>query len=138
MGTLTRFGVSLDDELLEAFDELCASRSYSNRSEAIRDLIRAAISTNRWDKENSGAGVLSLVYDHHKHDLARRLMRIQHDDHDIIITTIHIHVDHDNCLEVLVLKGAPPKVTGLAQKLISCRGVKYGVFNPVPNGGEIV
>ena len=105
MGKLVRFGVSLDEDLLEPFDALCARKSYSNRSEAIRDLIRKALVEDDWrDAGGQGAGTLTLVYDHHKNDLARRLMKIQHDDHDIIVTTLHVHLDHYNCLEVLVLK----------------------------------
>lgn len=138
MGKFIRFGVSLDKELLESFDELLVAKGYDNRSEAIRDLIRGALAENSWGKEDTCAGVLTLVYDHHKFDLARRLMHIQHEEHDIIVTTMHIHVDHDNCLEILVLKGDSGRVPGLAQRLISCKGVKYGVFNPAPNGGEIV
>lgn len=111
MGTLTRFGVSLDEDLLEPFDELCRSKGYFNRSEAIRDLIRKALVQETWQtSQGQGAGTLTLVYDHHKNDLARRLMRMQHDDHDIIVTTLHVHLDHYNCLEVLVLKGEAARV----------------------------
>lgn len=138
MGKLRRFGVSLENDLLESFDALCADKGYANRSEAIRDLIRGALAQDRWGGSGVGGGVLTLVYDHHKHDLARRLTRIQHDCHDIIITTMHIHLDHDNCLEILVLKGDVQRVRSLSQKLISCKGVKYGVFNPAPEGGDVV
>lgn len=138
MSKLTRFGVSLDEELLERFDELCASRSYSNRSEAIRDLIRGALSQAGWGQTGFGSGVLTLVYDHHKFDLARRMAGIQHEDHDIIIATMHFHIDHDNCLEILAIKGAVSRVRDLVQKLISCKGVKYGVFNPAPEGRDLV
>ena len=104
MGKLTRFGVSLDEELLAPFDELCRAKGYSNRSEAIRDLIRKALVQEAWQpSQGQGAGTLTLVYDHHKNDLARRLMRMQHDDHDIIVTTLHVHLDQYNCLEVWVL-----------------------------------
>ena len=96
MGNLARFGVSLDEDLLEPFDQLCKRKSYPNRSEAIRDLIRKALVEERWSNDASGAGTLTLVYDHHKNDLARRLMTIQHDDHDLIVTTLHVHLDHYN------------------------------------------
>lgn len=138
MSKLTRFGVSLEQELLDEFDQLCASRGYSSRSEALRDLIRASLAETQWTKADSCGGSLTLIYDHHKHDLARRLMAIQHDSHGLIIASLHVHLDHDNCLETLVLKGAPADVTALAQNLISCRGVKYGVFNPAPNGKDII
>lgn len=138
MGKLTRFGVSLDEALLEPFDELCRIKGYSNRSEAIRDLIRKALVQEAWQTaQGQGAGTLTLVYDHHRNDLARRLMRMQHDDHDIIVTTLHVHLDHYNCLEVLVLKGEAARVRALAERLISCRGVKHGTFSVTTTGQDL-
>ncbi|RRD69189.1 MULTISPECIES: nickel-responsive transcriptional regulator NikR [unclassified Desulfovibrio] len=137
MGKLVRFGVSLSEDLLEPFDNLCRHKSYSNRSEAIRDLIRKALIEERWQSDASGAGTLTLVYDHHKHDLARRLMAIQHDAHDLIVTTLHVHLDHHNCLEVLVLKGEPQRIRALADRLISCRGVKHGTFTTTTTGQDL-
>ena len=137
MGNLARFGVSLDEDLLEPFDDLCKRKSYPKRSEAIRDLIRKALVEERWSNDPSGAGTLTLVYDHHKNDLARRLMAIQHDDHDLIVTTLHVHLDHHNCLEVLVLKGEPTRLRALANKLISCRGVKHGTFTATTTGQDL-
>lgn len=138
MGKLTRFGVSLDEELLEPFDALCAVKGYSNRSEAIRDLIRKALVAEEWQQaDGQGAGTLTLVYDHHKNDLARRLTQMQHDEHDIIIATLHVHLDHHNCLEVLILKGEAARVRALADKLISCRGVKHGTFSGTTTGQDL-
>ena len=138
MGKLTRFGVSLDEELLEPFDALCAVKGYSNRSEAIRDLIRKALVAEEWQQaDGQGAGTLTLVYDHHKNDLARRLTQMQHDEHDIIIATLHVHLDHHNCLEVLILKGEAARVRALADKLISCKGVKHGTFSGTTTGQEL-
>ena len=138
MGKLTRFGVSLDEELLEPFDALCAVKGYSNRSEAIRDLIRKALVAEEWQQaDGQGAGTLSLVYDHHKNDLARRLTQMQHDEHDIIIATLHVHLDHHNCLEVLILKGEAARVRALADKLISCKGVKHGTFSGTTTGQDL-
>ena len=138
MGKLTRFGVSLDEELLEPFDALCAVKGYSNRSEAIRDLIRKALVAEEWQQaDGQGAGTLTLVYDHHKNDLARRLTQMQHDEHDIIITTLHVHLDHHNCLEVLILKGEAARVRALADKLISCKGVKHGTFSGTTTGQDL-
>ena len=136
MSNTKRFGVSLDGELLNIFDSICAERGYTNRSEAIRDLIRTSFLAEKWDEEEIASGVLTLVYDHHRNDLARRLTSIQHDYHDSIITTMHFHMDHDNCLEILVLKGEPKLLRDLSHKLISATGVKYGSFNPVPQGKE--
>ena len=138
MGKLTRFGVSLDEELLEPFDALCAVKGYSNRSEAIRDLIRKALVVEEWQQaDGQGAGTLTLVYDHHKNDLARRLTQMQHDEHDIIIATLHVHLDHHNCLEVLILKGEAARVRALADKLISCKGVKHGTFSGTTTGQDL-
>lgn len=138
MGKLARFGVSLDDELLEPFDALCERKGYTNRSEAIRDLIRRALVEESWSSSSCGAGTLTLVYDHHKNDLARRLMDIQHDEHECIVTTMHVHLDHNNCLEVLVLKGEPEQVRALADRLVSCKGVKHGVFTATTTGQDLV
>ena len=138
MGKLTRFGVSLDEELLEPFDALCAVKGYSNRSEAIRDLIRKALVAEEWHQaDGQGADTLTLVYDHHKNDLARRLTQMQHDEHDIIIATLHVHLDHHNCLEVLILKGEATRVRALADKLISCKGVKHGTFSGTTTGQDL-
>lgn len=138
MGKLTRFGVSLDEELLEPFDALCAVKGYSNRSEAIRDLIRKALVAEEGQQaDGQGAGTLTLVYDHHKNDLARRLTQMQHDEHDIIIATLHVHLDHHNCLEVLILKGEAARVRALADKLISCKGVKHGTFSGTTTGQDL-
>ena len=138
MGKLTRFGVSLDEELLEPFDALCAVKGYSNRSEAIRDLIRKALVAEEWQQaDGQGAGTLTLVYDHHKNDLARRLTQMQHDEHDIIIATLHVHLDHHTCLEVLILKGEAARVRALADKLISCKGVKHGTFSGTTTGQDL-
>lgn len=138
MGKLTRFGVSLDEELLEPFDALCAVKGYSNRSEAIRDLIRKALVAEEWQQaDGQGAGTLTLVYDHHKNDLARRLTQMQHDEHDIIIAILHVHLDHHNCLEVLILKGEAARVRALADKLISCKGVKHGTFSGTTTGQDL-
>ena len=138
MSKLVRFGVSLDEELLISFDKHCKKKRYNNRSEAIRDLIRKALVEDNWEKvEGEVAGTLTIVYDHHKHDLSRKLVQIQHDDHDLIITTMHVHLDHDNCLEVLILKGEVKRVQKLADRLISCRGVKHGVFNNSTTGKRL-
>lgn len=137
MSGVARFGVSLEQELLDAFDKLCATRGYASRSEAIRDLIRSSLASEQWNQGGICSGTLCLVYDHHKHDLARRIMSIQHDFHDLIVATLHVHLDHENCLETLVLKGEARDLTALSQSLISCRGVKYGIFNPAPSGRDL-
>ncbi|MBQ7456765.1 MAG: nickel-responsive transcriptional regulator NikR [Desulfovibrio sp.] len=139
MSGLVRFGVSVDNDLLKPFDDLCAKKGYTNRSEAIRDLIRTALVKDSWENAlDYKTGTLTLVYDHHKNDLSKKITNIQHDDFDIIVTSMHVHLDHDNCLEVLVLKGDPNRVRALSNKLIACTGVKHGVFCGTSCGTDIV
>lgn len=127
MSNITRFGVSLDSDLLESFDALCAERRYPNRSEALRDLIRNALVERSFeDSEHEIAGTLTFVYDHHKSDLAQRLTALQHDTHEIVLASLHVHLDHHNCLEVIVLKGPGSKVRQLGEQIISSKGVKHG------------
>ncbi|GFM37056.1 nickel-responsive transcriptional regulator NikR [Desulfovibrio psychrotolerans] len=139
MGQTIRFGVSLDSDLLEKFDALCDERCYQTRSEAIRDLIRNALVEQEWkDEGRELAGTLTLVYDHHKSDLSQKLVEIQHDHHHVIITSLHVHLDHDNCLEVLLLKGSGEEVRTLSQKLTSTKGVKHGKLTLATTGQDIV
>lgn len=139
MGKTTRFGVSLDQDLLEPFDALCERKGYTNRSEALRDLIRKAM-VEEANEAAAGpsAGTLTMIYDHHKSDLAQKLMDIQHDFHDMIVATLHVHLDHHNCLEVLVLKGESREIRDLSNKLVSCRGVKYSTFSLTTTGQDLV
>jgi CopG family nickel-responsive transcriptional regulator len=135
MSDLIRFGVSLDESLLERFDRLCLERGYKTRSEAIRDLIRESLVKSEWqDDGRHVAGTLTMVYDHHTGNLSQRLTAIQHDFHHYIITSLHVHLDHDNCLETLVLKGPAPTLRSFADRIISTRGVKYGTLNLATTG----
>lgn len=138
MSELARFGVSLERDLLGPFDELCRKRGYGSRSEAIRDLIRSELASEQVLAAGECSGTLTLIYDHHKYDLARRIMEMQHESHDLIVAGMHVHLDHDNCMETLVLRGETMLVAQLAQNLLSCRGVKFGAFNPAPNGSDII
>jgi len=139
MGTTIRFGVSLDSDLLEKFDALCTERGYQTRSEAIRDLIRNTLVQEEWENNDGGdvAATLTLVYDHHKSDLAQKVTKAQHDHHHLIITTLHVHLDHHNCLEVLVLKGPGTEVRKLAQRLIATRGVMFGKLSLATTGENL-
>lgn len=126
---LVRFGVSLESDLLKKFDSLCGDRKYSNRSEAIRDLIRDELVKEEWSKtKGEVSGVISLVYDHHKRELIDHLINIQHDHQAMIIASQHVHLDHDNCLEVIVVKGNARDAKDLANRLRSVKGVKHGEF----------
>lgn len=124
---LVRFGVSLEKDLLGRFDGLCRGRSYATRSEAIRDLIRNEFVKDEWAKSKGDvSGVISLVYDHHRRELVDHLINIQHDHQHMIVASQHIHLDHDNCLEVVIIKGKANDIKGLASRLRSVKGVKHG------------
>ncbi|MCK9240989.1 nickel-responsive transcriptional regulator NikR [Desulfocurvus sp.] len=139
MGKTIRFGVSLDSDLLDKFDQLCEEQSYQTRSEAIRDLIRNHLVRREWeDTDKEIAGSLTMVYDHHQSNLSQRLTELQHEAHDIILSSLHVHLDHDNCLEVLVLKGQGDVVRMLGQKLISTKGVKHGKLCLTTTGENLV
>ena len=127
MGQLARFGVSLDSDLLRRFDALIEGKGYANRSEALRDLIRDQLVAEEWRAgPEEAVAVVSLVYDHHQLDLPKRLTDMQHDHHDIVLSTLHVHLHRHGCLEVLVLRGRGRKVKTLGDKLASTRGVKHG------------
>lgn len=127
MGELVRFGVSMEDDLLKQFDELIERRSYANRSEALRDLVRAAIVENQWQRGTSRTvGVVCLVYDHEMGDVGHKLTHIQHASQVQIVSSMHVHLDHHNCLETIVLRGKPQDIQHTADQLISLRGVKLG------------
>jgi CopG family transcriptional regulator, nickel-responsive regulator len=135
---LKRFGVSLESSLLDKFDDLLESEGYSNRSEGIRDLIRDAIVNKEWAKGNiETAGVVIIVYNHHQHELAQKVTDAQHKDHNSIVSTLHIHLDAHNCLEIIVLKGMAKKIQKLADMLISTKGVKFGRFIPATTGKSL-
>lgn len=127
MGELARIGVAIDDELLKRFDEFNTRRGYTNRSEAFRDLIRdALIQETASAAESEVVGTLTLVYDHHVRMLQERLTEMQHEHHEEIISTLHVHLDHHHCLEVLVLRGQSGRIREIADRLIATKGVEHG------------
>ena len=127
MDKLTRFGVSMDDKLLKKFDHLIEKKGYSTRSEAIRDLVREKfVEENIADSNKILFGVLTIVYDHHKRELDEKLKEFQHDNFQSVISTTHIHINHHDCLEVIILKDKSSKIRKIADKVISYKGVKHG------------
>jgi len=138
MSDIVRFGVSLEKELLEKFDRLITEKSYPNRSEAIRDLIRENLVKREWTEGKEVAGSITLVFNHHKRELMNTLTDIQHDFHHLIISSQHIHLDHDNCLEIIVVKGKPEETKELTNKLRSTKGVKYGALSIATTGKGLV
>lgn len=127
MSELSRIGVAIDSDLLEKFDALILSRGYNNRSEAFRDLIREELVQKTWERPDSQVvGTVTLVYDHHVRLLNEKLTDLQHSHFHHILSTLHVHLDHNNCLEVLVVKGKAGTVKKIADALISTKGVKHG------------
>lgn len=129
MGDLIRFGVSAESELIESFDELARQRGYANRSEALRDLMRDALVQARVDSgpaQGEVLGSLTLVYDHHARELTSQMADLQHQHHDLVVSVLHVHISHDDCLEVLALRGQIQHVRQLADSLLSLKGVKHG------------
>ena len=124
---ITRFGVSISPDLLKKFDKMIKKEGYENRSEAIRDLIRSdLISDNRRNPDENVIGTLTMIYDHHTGNLTNKLLDLQHNHHSEILSTTHIHIDHYNCLEVLVLKGKSGRVQKLADSIKALKGIKHG------------
>ncbi|VEF49799.1 Putative nickel-responsive regulator [Bacillus freudenreichii] len=133
--TLKRFGISMEGRLLRKFDHLVKEKGYENRSEAIRDLVRDALIQHSWEKDDQiVAGSILLFYDHHKRNLLEELTKTQHDMHDIIMSTTHFHLDHTNCLELIIVKGKAKDIQLLSNKLTSLKGVQYGKFTVAPIG----
>jgi CopG family nickel-responsive transcriptional regulator len=126
MSQLSRTGVSLEEDLLKEFDRLIAKRGYQNRSEAIRDLIREALLAETVDSNQPVVGTLTLVYDHHVPNLAQKLTETQHVAGAMILAATHVHLDHDYCLEVIIMKGRSKELQGVADRMLALRGVELG------------
>jgi CopG family transcriptional regulator, nickel-responsive regulator len=125
MSTLYRFGVSLEQKLIDSFDEYIKTMRYTNRSEAIRDLLREKLIQKKWDDNGRVAGAITMTYDHHKRELSEKLMDAQHDFHETIISTQHVHLDHDFCLEIIAVSGEAREIERLAATLKSFIGVTH-------------
>jgi CopG family transcriptional regulator, nickel-responsive regulator len=137
MSELVRFGVSLEKPLLDRFDALIRERQYTNRSEALRDLIRGELVQRAWREGRDVAGAITLIYDHHKRDVLSKVTDIQHQFQKAIISTQHIHLDHHNCLEIIAARGKAEEVQRLADALKSVKGVRHGTLNMSSTGREI-
>ena len=138
---MERLTISIDKALAEEFDRLIAERGYKNRSEALRDLVRAHLETARASREADGHCVanLSYVYNHHQRELAERLTALQHSQHDLTVATMHAHLDHDNCLESVILRGSTSAVRAFANAMSAENGVRHGQLNLIAvdvSGGQ--
>lgn len=131
---MERVTISLDDGLLAEFDDFIRRKGYENRSEAIRDLVRRRLQDDALERKAAENAVASLsyVYNHHQRDLSRRLTQAQHDSHDLVLSTLHVHLDHENCLEVVMLRGPADHVRAFAESTIAETGVRHGSLNLIP------
>jgi CopG family transcriptional regulator, nickel-responsive regulator len=131
---MERITISLDSALAEDFDRFTSAHGYRNRSEAIRDLIRQKLESERLEQHSEGdcVGTLTYIYNHEERELSRRLTQVQHDHHDLAVSTLHIHLDHDNCLETVVVMGGIHQVRRFADSVISRPGVRHGKLYLVP------
>jgi len=137
MSDLVRFGVSLEEDLLLKFDSLIKKRKYTNRSEAIRDLIREELVKKEWSENKEVTGAITLVYDHHTRELVTKVLDVQHDYHTCILSSQHIHLDHHNCFEIIVTKGKSKEIEDLFQKLKAIKNVKHAGFMMATQGKQI-
>lgn len=137
MSELVRFGVSLEKTLLGRFDLLIRAKQYTNRSEALRDLIRRELVEREWQGGHDVAGAITLIYDHHKRDIMSRVTDTQHAFQEVIISTQHIHLDHHNCLEIVAARGSAEEVQKLADALRSIKGVRHATLSMSSTGREI-
>lgn len=127
MGVLSRIGVALDSDLLKRFDEFISRLGYTNRSEAFRDLIRdRLVAEQTSDRSVTVVGTITLIYDHYGHGVSEKLTELQHASHDLVVSTSHAHLDHDSCLEVLIVRGKSGRVEEFAGRLIGLKGVQHG------------
>jgi CopG family nickel-responsive transcriptional regulator len=127
MGDLSRIGIALDSDLLRRFDRSIAHRGYTNRSEAFRDLIRDQLVIERTTTPNAiVVGTVTLIYDHHANGVTEKLTELQHQHHELVVSTSHAHLDHDSCLEVLIVHGKSARIEQFADRLIGLKGVQHG------------
>ena len=137
MSGVFRFGISLPKDLINKFDKLIKEKNYTNRSKAFGDLIRQELIKKEWLEGKEIAGAITLIYDHHKRELLNKITDLQHDFQKIIISTQHIHLDHNNCLEIVAIRGNPKEAQQLADTLKSTRGVKYTTLSMSSTGKRI-
>lgn len=137
MSQLSRTGVSLEENLLKEFDRLITKRGYQNRSEAIRDLIREALLTEIVDSNKPVVGTLTLVYDHHVPNLSQKLTETQHGAGAMVLAATHVHLDHNYCLEVIIMKGRSRDIQAIADRMLALRGVELGKLVLTNSGKEL-
>jgi len=136
MSKLTRFSIAISEELSLKFDRLIKKRGYENRSEAFRDIVRRELVDQEWEDGSLVSGTITLIYDHHKRNLLNQITDLQHKHGELIISTSHVHIDHHNCLEVIIVKGESKEIQKFADKLIGTKGVVAGDLVRLTTGKE--
>ena len=137
MANLSRFSISIEASLLERLEQLVTKRRYANRSEFVRDLLRERLVEDEWKADEEVVGTITLVYDHHRPHVLEAVTGLQHDCGAAIISTLHVHLDHDNCLEVLVVRGPASRIKEMADQLIAIKGVKHGKLTVTTTGKHL-
>ncbi|HHG73452.1 MAG TPA: nickel-responsive transcriptional regulator NikR [Persephonella sp.] len=123
---LVRFSITIPEELLDYIDKNLIKKGYSSRSEFVRDLVREMIVSDRWsDDKNEVVGVLTVIYDHHQRELTQKMIDLQHSKYINIMCTTHVHLDHNNCLETIIIKGKPSEIESISMKIAGLKGVKF-------------
>lgn len=134
---LARFSISIEQDLLTRYLRLAKKRGWTNRSEAVRHLMRDALVQEEWSGDDEIVGTITIVYDHHKRELVDQLTSVQHDHHEAVLAATHIHLDHDNCLEMIAVKGRASRVQKIADALMGARGVKHGKMSFTTTGRKL-
>jgi CopG family nickel-responsive transcriptional regulator len=137
MSDLRRLSISLEEPLLRRLERLRRGSGYANRSEFLRDLVRAKLVERAWEANEEAVGTITLVYDHHVRELGARLTQMQHDHHTAILATTHVHLDHDHCLEVILVRGRAGQVRRIADGLIQHKGVLHGALTMSATGRQL-
>jgi len=138
MSLVSRFGVSIEENLLKKFDRLISRKGYQNRSEALRDLIRESLVQEEWEEgKKETVGTIAIVYSHHTRELSRTLTDMQHRYYRSVLSTLHIHLDEHNCLEVLVVRGKGEDIKKISDRLIGTKGVKHGKLSLTTTGKNL-
>ena len=137
MGNVTRISISIEEDIIEKFDVLSESHGFPTRSEAIKHLIKSALVQEEWQSGDIVAGVITIIYDHHKSSLLQKIVDAQHDCGDIVICSQHAHLDHNNCMENIIVKGVVDAVRKLHRNLSAIKGIKHSVLSMTTTGKDI-
>jgi CopG family nickel-responsive transcriptional regulator len=124
--SVVRFGVSLDKEIMEELDQYVKTNNFPNRSQALRNLIEQYAVEQKWNCDNEVAGAIVIVYDHHRRNIDQEINEVQHDYHNLILSTQHVHLNHETCLETIVVRGKASELTRLADQIITLKGIHHG------------